>query len=268
MENDTKICNGVLCNGKVLPIDKFPVVKGKIRYVCRSCKNESSRLSKLRNKDKIKEKEKIYRQDNKDKINQRNKIYSQNNKAKIQERRKKNQHIKNVKEIARLQIEDLYIQNLINNLKSKDLKKKREFNIDIEYIKELQKEENRFNDTLEQGIKVFEKTIKGKEQISGKDAFLLYQSYGFPIEMTKELASEKNISIDEKGFGEEEQKHQELSRTATEGKFKSGLADSSEQTTKLHTATHLLNQAQAAAVVLSQAQVLPPLRPAVRVRVP
>ena len=61
--------------------------------------------------------------------------------------------------------------------------------------------------------------------------------------MTKELAAEKGISVDEKGFEKEAKKHQELSRTSTEGKFKSGLADHSEQTTKLHTATHLLNQA-------------------------
>ena len=71
----------------------------------------------------------------------------------------------------------------------------------------------------------------------------LYQSYGFPIEMINELADEKSIKVDEKGFYKEFEKHQKLSRTAAEGKFKSGLADSSEQTTKLHTAAHLLNEA-------------------------
>ena len=107
---------------------------------------------------------------------------------------------------------------------------------------ELEKEEEKFLETLEKGIKIFEKLSKNKK-ISGKEAFLLYQSYGFPFEMTLELADEKNIKVDKKDFDEELKKHQELSRTATEGKFNSGLADKSEQTVKLHTATHLLNEA-------------------------
>ena len=107
-------------------------------------------------------------------------------------------------------------------------------------LKELSIEEERFDKTLEQGIKVFNRLSSKKKQLSGKQAFLLYQSYGFPLEITKELAKEKNIKIDENGFQKELAKHQELSRTATAGKFKSGLADASEQTTKLHTATHLL----------------------------
>ncbi|VVB78351.1 Alanine--tRNA ligase [uncultured archaeon] len=106
---------------------------------------------------------------------------------------------------------------------------------------ELEKEENKFDETLEQGIKEVEKIIKNKpKEISGKQAFLLYQSYGFPLEITKELASEKKIIVNEKEFNKELEIHQELSRTATAGKFKSGLADNSEQTKKLHTATHLL----------------------------
>ena len=107
-------------------------------------------------------------------------------------------------------------------------------------IEELEKEENRFLESLEKGMKIFLNLTKGKKNLSGKDAFLLYQSYGFPIEMIKELAEEKGSNIDEKGFEKELKKHQELSRTASAGKFKSGLADSSEETTKLHTATHLL----------------------------
>jgi len=110
-------------------------------------------------------------------------------------------------------------------------------------LKELEKEEKRFLETLEKGIRVFEKLTKTKKQLSGKNAFLLYQSYGFPFEMTKELAKEKNIKINEKEFEKEQTKHQALSRTATEGRFKSGLADKGEETTKLHTATHLLNEA-------------------------
>jgi len=103
---------------------------------------------------------------------------------------------------------------------------------------ELNKEEKRFLETLEKGVRVFEKIAKNK--ISGKDAFLLYQSYGFPIEMTVEMAKEKKIKVDEKSFEEEQEKHQEKSRTATAGRFKSGLADDSQMTTKMHTATHLL----------------------------
>jgi len=109
-------------------------------------------------------------------------------------------------------------------------------------LEELEKEENHFLKTLEKGLNIFNKFAKNKT-ITCKDAFLLYQSYGFPIEMTKELAKEKKLKIDEKGFEKECQIHQELSRTATQGKFKSGLADNSEKTTKLHTATHLLLQA-------------------------
>ncbi len=119
-----------------------------------------------------------------------------------------------------------------------------DYNLDKNFIKqELEKEEKKFLKTLEQGLKIFEKLTKGKRYLSGKDTFLLYQSYGFPLEMTKELAKEKNIKIDEEGFKSEQKKHQELSRTATVGRFKSGLADSSEEVTKLHTATHLLNEA-------------------------
>jgi alanyl-tRNA synthetase len=107
-------------------------------------------------------------------------------------------------------------------------------------LNELKKEEERFLKTLESGEKLFEKLTKGKKQLAGKDAFLLYQSYGFPIELTEDMAKEKNIKIDIKEFEKEFSKHQELSRTSTEGKFKSGLADNSEATTKLHTTTHLL----------------------------
>jgi len=110
-------------------------------------------------------------------------------------------------------------------------------------LEELAKEEDRFLKTLELGEKLFEKKIIGKKELSGKDSFLLYQSYGFPLEMIQELAKEKKINVDVEGFKKELVKHQELSRTATEGKFKSGLADNSEKVTKLHTATHLLNQA-------------------------
>jgi len=108
-------------------------------------------------------------------------------------------------------------------------------------IDELNKEEQAFEKTLEKGLRIFHKF--SNKNIEGKTAFLLYQSYGFPLEMTIELAKEKGIKVDEKGFEKELASHQELSRTASAGKFKSGLADNSEATQKLHTACHMLNQA-------------------------
>jgi len=111
-------------------------------------------------------------------------------------------------------------------------------------LDELAKEETRFESLLGHGIKYFDKVSKDSEKtISGKDAFLLYQSYGFPIEMTREIAAEKGFKINEEEYLQEYRNHQELSRTASAGAFKSGLADNSKQTMKLHTATHMLNQA-------------------------
>ena len=106
----------------------------------------------------------------------------------------------------------------------------------------LGEEEERFGLTLEKGLKKFGSMSSGKK-LSGKDAFLLFQSYGFPIEITLELAREAKIEVDVKGFEKEFEKHQELSRTASAGVFKSGLADNSEIVRRLHTATHLLNAA-------------------------
>ena len=102
-------------------------------------------------------------------------------------------------------------------------------------LSNLDEEEGKFKKTLERGLKEFE-----KREISGKEAFNLYQTYGFPIEMTKELAKEKGIQVDEEEFQQELKKHQELSRTASAGKFKGGLADAGKETKKLHTAAHLL----------------------------
>ena len=104
-------------------------------------------------------------------------------------------------------------------------------------LAQLTTEEVKFRETLERGVKEFEK-FSGN--ISGEQAFDLYQTYGFPIEMTKELAEEKGVTVDEESFNTELEKHQELSRTASAGKFKGGLADHSTETTRLHTATHLL----------------------------
>jgi alanyl-tRNA synthetase len=101
---------------------------------------------------------------------------------------------------------------------------------------QLVREEEKFMKTLEQG----EKQAKKITAFTGEAAFDLYQTYGFPLEMIKELAEERGLEVDEKGFQKAFEKHQELSRTATAGAFKSGLADHSEQTVKYHTATHLL----------------------------
>lgn len=108
-------------------------------------------------------------------------------------------------------------------------------------INEFKKEYDKFNKTLEKGLKIFEKI--SNKSISGKKAFLLYQSYGFPLEITKELADEKGLKVDEIGFNEELKKHQELSKKGANQKFKGGLSDTNESTIKLHTATHLLAEA-------------------------
>ena len=107
-------------------------------------------------------------------------------------------------------------------------------------LEELEREELKFLETLERGINMFERLTKGKKEIDCKTAFLLYQSYGFPVEMIEEECSKKGIKFSKERFEKECKIHQELSRTATQGKFKSGLADNSMQTTRLHTTTHLL----------------------------
>ncbi len=100
----------------------------------------------------------------------------------------------------------------------------------------LEEEAMRFAKTLERGLAEMEKVTL----LDGHIAFTLYETYGFPWEMTVEMASEKGQTVDRMQFEEEFRKHQQLSRTAAKGMFKGGLADQSEQTTKLHTAHHLL----------------------------
>jgi alanyl-tRNA synthetase len=109
---------------------------------------------------------------------------------------------------------------------------------------ELAKEEEKFSIALENGTKKLEKTLgflvsAGKKELSAKGAFDLYQSNGFPLEMTREMCNEKGFAVDEKGFEDLLKGHQELSRKGAEQKFKGGLADNKEETTKLHTAAHL-----------------------------
>jgi len=100
-------------------------------------------------------------------------------------------------------------------------------------------EAKRFGKTVDKGLKEIEKL----DTISGKDAFILYETYGFPWELTQEIVTKKGQKIDREEFEKEFLKHKELSRTASSGMFKGGLADTSVETTKLHTATHLLHQA-------------------------
>lgn len=104
---------------------------------------------------------------------------------------------------------------------------------------EISLEIRKFRNTLEKGLKVIEKM----QNVDGKAAFDLYQSYGFPSELTEELLREKGLGFNKKQFDEEFEKHRELSRTASAGMFKGGLADHGEVTIKYHTATHLLHQA-------------------------
>ena len=105
----------------------------------------------------------------------------------------------------------------------------------------LKNEKEKFNRTLEKGLREFAKV--SSKDIDGDVAFHLYDTYGFPIELTEELAHDAGINVDVKGFQEKFKAHQELSRTASAGKFKGGLAGNSEIETKYHTATHLLNAA-------------------------
>ncbi len=115
-------------------------------------------------------------------------------------------------------------------------------------IAELNSEEERFFATLKKGEHEFEKMLPGlmknpKKIIPGRIAFKLYDTYGFPIEITEELATEHGLTVDREGFQKAFEKHQELSKKGAEKTFKGGLADQSEKTTALHTATHLLHEA-------------------------
>ena len=123
-------------------------------------------------------------------------------------------------------------------------------------LEELRLEEERFEKMLTLGTKEFEKVVNGvlrhiefaskqggeipQKVINGKSAFRLYDTFGFPIEFTREMATECGFTVDEEGFKQAYKEHQELARTTSAGSFKGGLADNSEQTARLHTATHLM----------------------------
>ena len=108
---------------------------------------------------------------------------------------------------------------------------------------ELSKEEAKFKKTLAKGLRKFKRIAKNSPRIDGKHAFLLFQSFGFPIELTKELAAEIGVEVDEKEFRNEYERHQQISSASAQKLFKGGLSDASIETKKLHTATHLLNEA-------------------------
>jgi len=107
----------------------------------------------------------------------------------------------------------------------------------------LRNEKIKFNRTLEKGLREFEKVVSNNIDIDGQTAFRLFDTFGFPLELTVELANERNLNVDADGFKEKFKEHQEKSRTASAGKFKGGLAGNGEIETKYHTATHLLNAA-------------------------
>jgi alanyl-tRNA synthetase len=117
-----------------------------------------------------------------------------------------------------------------------------------EMMKAVVNEEEQFTKTLSQGMREFEKVVaklreEGGDSIDGQTAFHLYDTYGFPVEMTKDLAQENNLKTDLEGFQKAFEKHQELSRSASAGQFAGGLADHSDESKRLHTATHLLHTA-------------------------
>jgi alanyl-tRNA synthetase len=107
----------------------------------------------------------------------------------------------------------------------------------------LEGEQDKFGKTLEKGLKEFAKLFERQGQLSGTDAFNLYQTYGFPLELTEELAESSGQKVNREEFTSEFKKHQNLSRTASAGTFKGGLADHSDIVVRYHTATHLLHKA-------------------------
>ena len=112
-------------------------------------------------------------------------------------------------------------------------------------LETLKNEKIKFNRTLEHGLKEFEKVVKNidGDTINKDIAFRLYDTFGFPIELTEELAGELGLKVDTEGFKQKFAEHQEKSRQGSTGKFKGGLASTGEMETKYHTATHLLNAA-------------------------
>ena len=138
--------------------------------------------------------------------------------------------------------EEEIVKLILNKYEEYYSELKQNRNIVLEVLKN---EKDKFNRTLEKGLKEFEKIVSNlKDNKLNKDlAFKLYDTYGFPVELTVELAGENGIEVDEQGFKEKFKEHQEKSRAGAEAKFKGGLSGDGEMETKYHTATHLLNAA-------------------------
>ncbi len=148
-----------------------------------------------------------------------------------------------IRHLKKLGITEYVLEDLANIyiLEYQDVYEELKRNKEVVF-RELEKEYNKFSKTLKDGEKLFYKTIKhlDGDTLSGIDAFKLFDTFGFPIEMTVELAKENNLEVDIKGFEEAFKVHQEKSRTIDAGSFKGGLADTSETSVKYHTLAHLL----------------------------
>jgi len=141
----------------------------------------------------------------------------------------------------KLEIEGLFTRDVaqiaINQFAPiwKELKNQEKYILDT-----IEEEEMKFSKTLQKGLAELDRMVS-REEIDGKKAFMLYETYGLPIEVIQEILEEKNRKpVDLQEFNDAEKSHKDLSRTASAGLFKGGLADTSEQSTKYHTATHLL----------------------------
>ena len=147
-----------------------------------------------------------------------------------------------IRHLKKLGISEYVLEDLANIyiLEYQDIYEELKRNKEVVF-RELEKEYNKFSKTLKDGEKLFYKTIKHIDgnTLSGVDAFKLFDTFGFPIEMTVELAKENNLEVDIKGFEEAFKVHQEKSRTIDAGSFKGGLADTSETSVKYHTLAHL-----------------------------
>lgn len=148
-----------------------------------------------------------------------------------------------IRNLKKLEVQE----NSLSILAKEVIKDNKEFYPEIEkneefIFKELEMEETKFNNTLKDGEKMFNKVIKRLDGnvISGEDAFKLFDTFGFPLEMTIELATEHNLDVDVEEFHIKFKEHQEKSKTLDAGSFKGGLADSSYETIKYHTLAHLM----------------------------
>ena len=169
----------------------------------------------------------------------------------IRHAKKINLNTSELSKLCTIFIDQIYAEACPNLIEKKDY-----------IVSEIEKEVDKFNKTIEVGIKEFDKVVSGINRkiefmkksnpdydenvdkiITGKSAFRLYDTFGFPIEMTIEMASEIGLRVDEEGFKKAFEEHQQLARTTSAGAFKSGLAGNGEMETKYHTATHLLNAA-------------------------